>query len=186
MTGDKLIYKYVSNDIPLRKVNQSYSNYHGEEFIKSWLKSREKAKKYFTKKLNFKLTNKPSSPTQAKFNRWIKEINNREFNDAKEFNLLLKRFEVTKKIFDNYDSSFRPINREKYNDIRLYALFSWLLVLNFKYDLKLQYLNSLLKVNDITLCHLDSLPLNYKKLVAFSVKKEKDYIVFLRKKINER
>ena len=164
MTGDKLIYKYVSNDIPLRKINYSYSNYHGEEFIKSWLKSREKAKKYFTKKLNFKLTNKPSSPTQAKFNRWIKEIP----EDAEA--------RVT----------IRPINREKYNDIRLYALFSWLLVLNFKYDLKLQYLNSLLKVNDITLCHLDSLPLNYKKLVAFSVKKEKDYIVFLRKKINER
>lgn len=65
---------------------------------------------------------------------------------------LVKRFEVTKKIYDSYQAGFRKGNGEN-TSVRLYWLFALALCLFYVHTHELKYLNSLLKVNDL-LCSL--------------------------------
>lgn len=68
---------------------------------------------------------------------------------------LIQRFEVTKKLKEYYLPGFRKSDGS-YNKIHLYQLFSVILAIAHSQSGKLQYLSTLLKVNDLIL----SLPVN--------------------------
>ena len=70
---------------------------------------------------------------------------------------MIKRFEVTKKIYESYDDNFRPHDKAKYQNPNLYVLFAEILILAYRKYSKLQYLNALLKVNDINVGLIESL-----------------------------
>jgi hypothetical protein len=78
-------------------------------------------------------------------------------NPAKEIWLsrLIQRFEVTKKLKQYYLPGFRKSDGS-YNKIELYQLFSIILAIAHSQSGQLQYLSTLLKVNDLIL----SLPAN--------------------------
>jgi len=68
--------------------------------------------------------------------------------------LLVQKFEVTKKIFESYPVGFRK--GEGRNDIiKLYWMFSVSLALFYRFSNKIKYLNTLIKVSDL-LCSLDN------------------------------
>ena len=68
---------------------------------------------------------------------------------------LIQRFEVTKKLKEYYLPGFRKSDGS-YNKIQLYQLFSIILAIAHSQSGQLQYLSTLLKVNDLIL----SLPVN--------------------------
>ena len=68
---------------------------------------------------------------------------------------LIQRFEVTKKLNEYYLPGFRKSDGS-YNKIQLYQLFSIILAIAHSQSGQLQYLSTLLKVNDLIL----SLPVN--------------------------
>lgn len=92
-------------------------------------------------------------------------------------NRLVQRFEVSKKLYELYPSGFRKGEGGSSN-IKLYWLFSLSLCLAYFSSRNLQYLSTLLKVND-TLCSLEKeqlerfIPLNGLQLV---LKLEADYV----------
>tara|TARA_B110000483_G_scaffold229109_1_gene292790 strand:+ start:110 stop:1213 length:1104 start_codon:yes stop_codon:yes gene_type:complete len=71
----------------------------------------------------------------------------------KILNSLIKRFEVSKKLFKSYDIVEIRKDSKEHNDILTYSLFSLVLQLFFhktiKAEQKIIFLNTLLKVNDI-------------------------------------
>ena len=67
--------------------------------------------------------------------------------------LLVQRFEVTKKIYKNYHINFRKGEGES-DVVQLYWLFALSLTLYFCATKKIKYINTLLKVSDL-LCSLD-------------------------------
>ena len=71
-------------------------------------------------------------------------------NEAKifEINKYIKKFEVTKKIFSTYDMNLKPIT-EDYTIIRNYLLLSLICLLKYKKSKKIQFLSTILKLNDI-------------------------------------
>jgi len=72
--------------------------------------------------------------------------------------LLVQRFEVTKKVYESYPVNFRK--GEGRNDIvRLYWLFALSLILFYCATKNIKYLNTLLKVTDL-LCSLDEKSFN--------------------------
>ena len=73
-------------------------------------------------------------------------------NPAKEIWLsrLIQRFEVTKKLKEYYLPGFRKSDGS-YNKIELYQLFSIILAIAHSQSGQLQYLSTLLKVNDLIL-----------------------------------
>jgi len=65
-------------------------------------------------------------------------------------NRLVQRFEVTKKLGKYYLPGFRK-SEGGYEDIRLYQVFSIVLAFAYSQSKRLQYLSTLLKVNDLLL-----------------------------------
>ena len=80
-----------------------------------------------------------------------KHVNKQEH--SKTLNLLIKRFEVSKKLFKSYDIIEVKKNNREYDDILSYPLFSLVLQKFFletnNDKQKMIYLNSILKLNDI-------------------------------------
>ena len=72
--------------------------------------------------------------------------------------LLVQRFEVTKKIYESYPHSFRN-GEGKYNTVQLYWMFALSLMLFYCKTKNIKYLSTTLKVSDL-LCSLDKNLLN--------------------------
>lgn len=83
------------------------------------------------------------------------QINDQNHNLVKEFlDLIVKKFEITKKLYKTYPAGFRK-GKGKSNNVRLYWLFSLSLLLFFENTKKIKYLSTLLKISDI-LCSLSN------------------------------
>lgn len=184
MTGEvNSIYNYYDAGVPEKKINYSYSTFFGEQFIDAWRSTRksiysnyrgETLENLSIEKLFEILEVDPETiGTLSIIKDWY-------FGDMSIFypdiNLLLKRFEVVKKIYDEYDGNFRPLNKTKFNNFNCYLTFGHLLVTCFEQTKKLQYLNSLLKLNDI-LCSLKQrLSNEEKEVLTFLVRKEERFV----------
>lgn len=185
MTGDNLVYKYVNGNTPQEKIDYSYSKFDGELFMSAYLKTREEVIAGEHIERSVLLVVKSPIATELLFNECIINLQEKREIDNNELNLLLKRFEVTKKLFESYDSNYRPIDKTKFCNYRLYVLFSYVLCLSYEKDNKLQYLNALLKVNDINISNLKNCDIITKKLLNLSIKNEISYINELRNKIRQ-
>ena len=85
------------------------------------------------------------------------ECSNSQDRIAKEWiDFLVQRFEVTKKLYENYHSHKLRKGDGENKNIRLYWLFSLLLTLHYFRTKNIKYLSTLLKVNDL-ICSLDDL-----------------------------
>ena len=83
------------------------------------------------------------------------QLNNKNNRLIKEWlDLLIQRFEVTKKLYTTYPKGFRS-GKGKTNVVRLYWMFALLLNLCYVETQNIKYLSTLLKVSDL-LCSLGS------------------------------
>lgn len=182
MTGDNYVYKYINSNTPLEKIDYSYSKFDGELFMSAYLKTRIDLIGSQKIDLSALLLFESSIKTELVFNEWIKILRTNNDINITDLNLLLKRFEVTKKLYETYDSNFRPIDKHKFSNYRLYVLFSYVLCLKYEKKNKLQYLNALLKVNDINISNLRNLDFKTNELLKLCIKNEISYIKKLRNK----
>jgi hypothetical protein len=191
MTGENK-YKYIDSDAPNVKINYSYSKYLGLEFIEYWKSSRLENLKDFKKESlrNILIQNISAVEIQGYtvskkiFSNWYDAIELNNFEISEDINLLVKRFEVTKKIYNEYNNLMRPKNKENYLNIENYSLFGIILGLLFSKTKKYQYLNAHVKLNDILLgWNLSDMPENNLLLRAYSLDLEyKNVINTLNKK----
>ena len=153
--------KYIYFDVkaPERKINYSFSKYMGMDFIDAWKTSRTKIIRQYCIDLEFcsvndvfRKNNSENCTTMTMFKMWCSE-KDKIVEYFSRINVLLKRFEVTKKIYSNYDTDYRPIDKARYLNYDCYCGFGILLVNCYETSHKLQYLNALLKVIDI-LCSI--------------------------------
>ena len=85
----------------------------------------------------------------------VSQLNNKNKKLIKEWlDLLVQRFEVTKKIYEIYLVGFRKGSGDS-GVVRLYWIFALSLALYYAETKNIKYLNTLLKVNDL-LCSLDN------------------------------
>ncbi len=181
MIGDK--YKYINSNTPEEKIDYSYSKYNGEDFMQVWEESRQKYINYEEIPV-IKNIAKENTCSESLFYSWIKNFKDGNHADLEEINLLLKRFEVTRKIYKKYNSKFRPLDKTTdFNEINLYILFSCVLVNAYLNTKKLYYLNSLLKVNDIILSNKDAINKEYINLFNYCISKEVEFIKNLRREL---
>lgn len=142
-------YTYSSKNPFDEKINYSYSKTSGLEFIKSWKKHRECCIDIINKSKCDYENLIDNSKTNIEFQKWLKS-SNILLSEIGKLHLLIKRFEVTKRIYDRYDEDYRRINsNSNYSNLNLYINFGLILLKLYKKHKHLQYLNSLLKVNDI-------------------------------------
>ncbi|MBL1320393.1 MAG: hypothetical protein COA63_004950 [Methylophaga sp.] len=86
--------------------------------------------------------------------RLLEKIGNELFIDGSNnkalelLNNLVQRFEVTKRLHDEYNDNWRPINTKEYNNLERYVKFVEVLDLAYTSTQSLPYLNALLKCMD--------------------------------------
>lgn len=150
-------YKYINGDAPNVKINYSYSKYLGLEFIDYWKTSRiEKLKEFdkeylyiIIKNIDSRVLQEGFISSKELFSKWIKRIDLSNLDFIKDVNLLVKRFEVTRKIYNEYNDLMRPNNKKDYLQIDNYSLYGIVLGLLFSETKKYQYLNAHIKLNDV-------------------------------------
>lgn len=150
-------YKYINGDAPNVKINYSYSKYLGLEFIDYWKTSRiEKLKEFdkdylyiIIKNIDSRVLQEGFISSKELFSKWIKRIDLLNLDFIKDVNLLVKRFEVTRKIYNEYNDLMRPNNKKNYLQIDNYSLYGIVLGLLFSETKKYQYLNAHIKLNDV-------------------------------------
>ena len=183
MHGSDLKYKYINDNAPKEKIDYSYSEFNGEDFIDAWKKSRENFLKDEELPI-FDFTSVEKKGTEGLLIDWTLKLANGTFDDSQKLNLLLKRFEVTRKIYESYDEEFRPTEKDSnFNQIHLYILFSYVLVNAYINTKKLYYLNSLLKVNDIIISNDSAVSEKDKNLLTYCFNKEVQFVEDLRKEL---
>lgn len=149
MIGEnKINYTYFNKDVFNNKINYSYSKFGGLEFLNSWKEKRQAciAILLANDSLCYEITD--NSTTNLEFKKWL--ATDSVFSEVDKVHLLIKRFEVTKRIYEVYDKDYRRVNRDiKRDNLNLYINFGFVLVKLYNKYKHLQYLNSLLKVVDI-------------------------------------
>ena len=150
MIGDKKFdYNYINKDIFNNKINYSYSKFGGVSLIKSWEKKRKKCLDIILggKSISYMIID--DSKTNLEFQNWLSSSSTL-FSEKHKVHLLIKRFEVTKRINEIYDDEYRRLSKDvKYNNLNLYINFGFVIIKLYKEYKHLQYVNSLLKLVDI-------------------------------------
>lgn len=162
------MYSYTKNNLLEYPEKYFYSKYQGVEFLKSYISNRRDILTFVHKKLE------QSNTSLKTLDNWIKntflidtqktgknekEIETHTFivkiitardlsvhTDA--INTLIKKFEVSKKIYSTYNlPEFKGSGNNK--DLILYILFALALAKFYKDSKKLFYLNAFIKTSDI-------------------------------------
>ena len=106
---------------------------------------------------------------------YVDLINNNKIND--EFlEILIKKFEIKKRIFESYDYEFKE-NTKKFEMMKNYILLSLICLLKYEKTRNLKFLNTSLKLNDIISSKINELKDNEDLLLySFIIKKELEKI----------
>ena len=134
MIGDYK-YKYIDRNAPSVKINYSYSKYLGLEFIQHWKISRQVILHRFDKQIFKKIIEEETSHekitgytfSRKLFSNWLDIIDRNSKEILTDINLLVKRFEVTKKIYSEYNDLMRPQCKDNYLEVENYSLFGRIL-----------------------------------------------------------
>jgi hypothetical protein len=90
--------------------------------------------------------------------------------------MLLKKFEIKKKIFAEYDYKLKE-NSTDFKILRNYILFAAICIQKFQDNNNLKFLNVLLKLNDIICSQIDSITdVNDLSLVYYVINLELEYV----------
>ena len=107
----------------------------------------------------------------------IDKINKKTVKQNEEIlEIFLKKFEVRKKIFTEYDKQIKEITKD-YFDLRNYILLSANFIVSYQQTLNLKYLNVCLKLNDLIISKLDQIrEKQFKELFYLIIQIELDCI----------
>lgn len=159
-------YKYCDKNLIEEKETYQYSQYCGEDFVDAFFDNR----KNFLEQI--KQNSKDLFKENLKSNTFdfLKDFYNNP-SDISRFALLLKKFEVTKRIFENTDENFKKLENSKSDNLNLYILFSNCCYIAYQKKKHLSFVNAMLKCNDI-LCSQKDFSLFDTKMLIRAIENE--------------
>jgi len=159
-------YPYSSENLLEKPQKYQMSPFEGKDFLSSYLNSRKKIiqileknkKNSYDENLNqFKKyinTNFESFSEKIILEKFLSFLiyNLLEMNKDKQINeyvdLVLKKFEIKKRLYSTYNSEFKEIT-DDYKNLHNYTLLALIFQIKYKQTRALKYLNAILKLNDI-------------------------------------
>ena len=172
-------YKYNQGDLLIDPQNYNFTEFGNWDFLNAFKKSRNKFSKdsdmssdllqNFFKLLipNVDIDNNLHDKIET--DKYLKivliEIFQKNLFNYNHIDIFVKKFELTKKLFEKYNEKFIPISENYFNLIN-YILLSFICLLCYKQEKNLKYLNTALKLNDtltnqISKNHKYLIPLEY-------------------------
>ena len=189
-------YKYTLNNLLKNPQKYQYSKFEGKEFFRLFRENRLLALDFLKKRLkkidhknlskfdpNKIIFKKGKNIVLKKFLIYLYNLDNSNLNKYKKYvDLLIKRFEVSKKLYLTYDLKKIKKTSINFDELINYSFFS--LVLQKYYPNlddreKIIYLNSILKINDIIISFSNDLIL-YEE-IYYSIKAINDELIIIKK-----
>jgi len=182
-------YKYSQRNLITNPETYFYSQYEGIQFLIQWQNDRKKfgtcqkdfqVEIFFSQPHNF-ISTSPVVVSSHFLNDLYRQTMQGEISQKNKevIDAVLKRFEITKKIFDTYSADIRPLSESSDLDINLYLKFGIVIEMMYTTTHELPYLNSLLKVMDIISSVFDYLTKTQKKYSAFLARREEFHLLEL-------
>ena len=140
------MYNYTRKSLIDYPINYSYSSYDGDTFLKDWQIHRSSYLEELSqlKKLNYKNNISPELPFILKKNG----EKDSSINEESLCNLLLRKYESTKKIYSRYINN-KPVEASGSNNIEDYISTAILIERFYSESKDIRYLNCLLKLCDL-------------------------------------
>lgn len=138
-------YDITKNNLLKKPYNYSFSKFEGRKFLNAYFQNRKRTLNILSKKdlKVLTLNKKNNCKTLRELNKILKIK-----GKFKKFDVLLKRFEVSKKIYDEYSDLYVKKNKN-FTKIENYLKFGLILCKYYSLNKKKNYLNALLKLNDL-------------------------------------
>ena len=167
-------YKYSSKNILISPNKYEYSNFEGDMFFEKYFASRNSFLDVLVTRRDESITiteeyskesNDYTRENELITNLFLKNLLSKNYQTIKiyldKIKTLIKRFEVSKKLFHSYDKISIKKTSTIYNEVDNYSLFSILLqtcYINSEVkEEKLIYLNCILKLNDLIISIKDNI-----------------------------
>ena len=174
---NKIPYSYTRNNLLDIPQNYQMSSYEGPDFLISYQFSRkkiitelEKMPHFISFSNNFfssqdisdvyEIIKKNKFSTNELYHSIIMELisNPKNTQTIPIIDKFLKKFEIRKRIFLNYDNEFNIIGDE-FKEIQNYVLLSFMCLIRYQTTSDLKYVNTFLKLNDL-ICSAKKLIVN--------------------------
>ena len=177
-------YTYSKNDLLRNPLSYQKTPFEGIDFLRAFKKSRLdvlEREDFYDFKLenflnNFKNSRRPNSVKFKLFDLLSYFLSQSEFKSKKNLvDKMLKKFEVKKKLFTEYDLDFKEVSND-FQNLKNYMLFGIICIIYYEKYSSLKYLNVHLKINDILCSQIDKIIDNDRNLFCFVLKKELEYI----------
>tara|TARA_B110000438_G_scaffold209708_1_gene201630 strand:+ start:369 stop:959 length:591 start_codon:yes stop_codon:yes gene_type:complete len=172
-------YRYNQGDLLNNPQKYTFTEFANLDFLDAYKKSRnihsthsdisldlfQNLFKFLIPNINTNLILNNEIETEKSLKIILIEIFQKNFLNYKHIDIFVKKFELTKKLFEKYDKKF--ISKSKnYSDLINYILLSFICLLCYKQEKNLKYLNTALKLNDtltnqISKNHKYFIPLEY-------------------------
>ena len=141
------IYPYCRGDRLEDRNTYFYSTFHGPAFLAAWHASRCAALAALPAACRPRLS--AAHAGSAHTAELLTALLENTLDSEPSIDRLLQRFEVSKRIYRQYDADLRAVRDSGYDDLDLYVLFGAVCVDSQTRPAALRFLNALLKVVDI-------------------------------------
>ncbi len=174
-----MAYKYITDNNLYKKQTYMYSEYKGMLFFKEYLDSRQA----FLEQNGFEKTDNAAreninNPVQKNLLDLKKSMESGKYDKETVYliNAYTKSFEVRKRVYTEYDDSWKPLSNEDFSDIKNYLLFADCLLLAYRNLKCMKYFNCLLKVVDTLLSIQDQIDCQWKRHFSYIIRQELDIV----------
>ena len=173
-----MAYQYVTENNLYNKQTYMYSQYNGIPFLKEYLDVRQEYLKKNESLEEYAVENDEGLADATGTMRdllHIKKILKSDKRDKEAIDLMnayTKSFEVRKRIYQEYDSDWKPTGSRIFEDYEIYLTFAECLVLSYRHTQCLKYFSCLLKVDDTLLSVSDQMDIRLKGELYRVIKKE--------------
>lgn len=189
-------YEYAHGALLDNPNTYQYSSYYGIEFLEAWISHRENV--CMGLQVHIKQNIMIDSPNQSVkafchtktiLQQILYQIQNEKIIETKKqilLKTLVKKFEVSKRLFNEYNEEFKPVDQFAYYDFDIYLLFAEVIESAYCLTSDFVYLNVLLKIIDTLIAYLKQFSEFQKSRLANLIQQEKKHVlsIALNNKIN--
>lgn len=172
-------YPYARGPLLDEPNSYFYSAFEGTAFLDAWSQDRSAADRWFA------ATSAPAVGDDARDDPSV--VLFRTLQDSlgtaagapsrlPDVRRLVQHFELTKRIFGEYDAGMRPVDREDFRVLARYVHFGQLLGVAHEHAQDLTCLNALIKVNDILVACRDQVPPALRDAAAALIRRERSLV----------
>lgn len=179
------LYTYAHGDLLNDRNVYSYSPFHGSPFLDAWERSRVNAAR--KSKYGRDLVSR-ETPTLSLIRSVRSRIQAPERDVAawRDLDRLVQRFEVTKRVHDEYTEAWRAADKTQFHYLPAYVELAETSAWAYETTAQLTYLNVLLKLLDTLSTLLEDLPGDQKARVRSLIEVENAFVGSLRTTVHSK